>query len=98
MVEKVIAVHSGTYGLVFCTATATWTVEEFISHLADPHESRYEIREIWEADYPENSRDYPKDCSYSHMMDILIEKDKNGTAYTEFDFFWNDKNTMEWVD
>lgn len=91
MVERVIAVHSETYGLVFCTATATWTTEEFISHLADPHEFCYEIREIWEADYPEDS-------SYSHMMDILINKDKNGTAYTEFDFFWDDKNTIEWVE
>lgn len=91
MVEKVIAVHSERYGLVFCTATDTWTVEEFISHLVDPHESRYEIREIWEMDYPDDS-------GYKHMMDILIKKDKNGTAYTEFDLFWNDKDTKEWVE
>ena len=91
MVERVIAVHSEHYGLVFCTATETWTVEEFITHLADPHEVCYEIREIWEVDYPEDS-------GYDRMLNILIEKDKYGTAYVEFDFFWDDKNTLEWLE
>ena len=91
MIERVIAVHSAYYDLVFCTATETWTVEEFITHLMNPHDSRCEIREIWEMDYP-------RDSGPAHMMDILINKDKDGKAYTEFDFFWDDKNTMEWVE
>lgn len=91
MIEKVIAVHSEHYGLVFCTATETWTPEEFITHLAIPHNSRYKIREIWEMDYPE-------DGIHAHMMDILINKDKDGKAHTEFDFFWDDKDTLEWME
>lgn len=98
MVKRVIAVHSEYHGLVFCSPTETWTVEEFITHLANPHEDYYSIREIWEADYPEDSRDYPKNCSYSHMLNILIEKDKDGTAYTEFILFWDDENAKEWVE
>ena len=90
MIKRVIAVHSENHGLMFCTATETWTVKDFITHLANPHEDRYDIREIWEVDYPEDS-------IHTHLMDILIEKDKDGKAHTEFDFFWNDKNTTEWV-
>lgn len=46
MVKRVIAVHSEYHGLVFCSPTETWTVEEFITHLANPHEDYYSIREI----------------------------------------------------
>lgn len=93
MIEKVIAVHSEHYGLVFCTATETWTPDEFITHLAVPHNSRYKIREIWEMDYPEDGIH-----AHAHMMDILIKKDKDGKAHTEFDFFWDDKDTLEWME
>ena len=91
MVKRVIAVHSEYHGLVFCSPIETWTVEEFITHLANPHEDYYSIREIWEADYPEDS-------GYNDMLNILIEKDKDGTAYTEFILFWNDENAKEWVE
>ena len=91
MVKRVIAVHSEYHGWVFCSPTETWTVEEFITHLANPHEDYYSIREIWEADYPEDS-------DYNDMLNILIEKDKDGTAYTEFILFWNDENAKEWVE
>lgn len=87
MTKKVIAVHSVTHGLMFCTATESWTAKNFISHLANPHEDRYDIREIWELDYPD-----------PHMVNILIEKDKDGTAYTEFDYLWNDEERISgWV-
>lgn len=42
--------------------------------------------------------DYPEDGIHAHMMDILIKKDKDGKAHTEFDFFWDDKDTLEWME
>ena len=91
MVKRVIAVHSEYHGLVFCSPTETWTVEEFITHLVYSHADYYSIREISEAAYPENS-------GYYDMLNILIEKDKDGTAYTEFILFWDDEYAKEWVE
>lgn len=68
MIEKVIAIHSEHYGLVFCTATETFGLPRN-SLLIQPFRT---IREIWEMDYPE-------DGIHAHMMDILINKDKDGS-------------------